>query len=75
MPFDLKLYYMAAQKKDVAGIALDTAICLQSLRDAVEKIAAKVGVDVQEELITLDRELLSLDKRYVELTGWKSEES
>lgn len=73
MPIDQDIFRSPASKGNVAGLALETFIALRHLSYAIEKVSAKLQIDVSAELERVQAQIEALDRRFETLSGWTEE--
>lgn len=70
MPFDHEKWGRLASQGDVAGIAITTVVALYGVRQALQNIQS--GKDIADQIKQIESSIDSLDKIFVELTGYTS---
>jgi hypothetical protein len=74
MGFDKERYNTPATNGDVSGLAIDVVTALYSITDALEKVAAKVKVDISDDVESIQKEIDSLTDLFDTLTGYVEDE-
>lgn len=70
MSFDDSKRNKLAVQSQVADIAIDTAVALDRLTDALRKIAKETGVDIMSDIEKVEDISSSLGNKFDELTGY-----
>ncbi len=74
MAFDKEKSHGVAVKGDIADVAIDLAIALTNIQQALLKISAK-EIDLLPEVNAIQESTLSIHNKFRELTGWTEDDA
>ena len=75
MSFDMDIWHKTAEQHQVGSVAIQVSIALNSIQEAISKIAKKADVDVAAEIKEIDLAANQLSEMFDDLTGYERDEN